>query len=339
MAQRAKHLKAKRRQTLENVRCYKDHDARERGEPDAMHSFVMSLAMALNHGGYVVDPIWLMGASGFAFRIWTQWRLQPSAMNSFDWSAILVPSVERTGFSCTHVYRRYDDLESEQAKRCEAHEVIADSIGRGIPAIVWDPTDPPVWNLVYGYNDFTESYDVIATWGYHTTLSYRELGQRDVAGLSVMAVGEPNGLTEAAAFRESLVTAVAHAEEREQPSRPRLATGLTAFDWWADLLEPGTLPDHDLQFADYCGVTYCAARCYARDYLDRFAHGDSRLEDASAAYREAACELLDVWRTFDREKRPPDQRLAELAAGVRRARTAEENAIESIKQYLAASSV
>ena len=336
MVRRAGEIAMKRRRKIENLRSYKDHDIRARGEPDQSHSFIASLAIVLSQAGYVIDPVWLTGASGFAFRIWVQGRLQPNAMNAFDWEALLAPSVERTGFSCTHIYRATGDEANEENRRIEAHAAIVESIDRGVPAIVWDPTDPPVWSLVCGYNDFTRTYDVFATWGYHTSLSYAQLGRRDVATLSVTVVGEPNGLAEAAAFRESLEIAVAHAEEREQPSRPRLAAGLSAYDCWADLLEPGALPVHDLQFADYYGGSYCTARCYARDYLRRFGGNDPRLKQASGAYADVAGELLTVWRTFDQEKRPCDAVLRELSQCVRRARVAEEAAIDAIGRYLRA---
>ena len=45
------------------------------------HSFVASLATAIDCAGYVVDPVRLMGTSGFAFRIWAENRLLPNAMN------------------------------------------------------------------------------------------------------------------------------------------------------------------------------------------------------------------------------------------------------------------
>ncbi|MBU0596272.1 hypothetical protein KJ567_06285 [Candidatus Bipolaricaulota bacterium] len=322
----------KRKKTIEPIRWFFDRDAEARGEPGLRHSFIMSLATTISHAGYVVDPVWVMGASGFAFRIWIEQRLQPSAMNLFDWPSILPSSVERIGFDCTHVWR--DGAEDDIQKGREAHATIVESIDRGIPAVVWDPTDPPLWHLIRGYNDHTRTYDVLSCWRHATSLPYEQLGHRDVEALSVITLGTPNGRDEAEAFLDSLRVAVAHAEQREGSAGP-VTDGLAAFELWARLIEPGGLPAHDLQFADYFAATYRTARCYARDYVARFAAGSRPLGEAAVAYAVVAEELRPVWETFRIEKRPLDERLEELAAAVRRAGIAERTAIAAIKRHLA----
>ena len=57
--------------TLEGIKWYVDQAAKERGEPGIYHSFMASLATVINYIEGNVDPVWLMGASGFAFRIFT----------------------------------------------------------------------------------------------------------------------------------------------------------------------------------------------------------------------------------------------------------------------------
>ncbi len=53
---------------LDRIKWYVDEAAKERAEPGICHSFMASLATAVNYIKGNVDPVWLMGASGFAFR-------------------------------------------------------------------------------------------------------------------------------------------------------------------------------------------------------------------------------------------------------------------------------
>ncbi len=79
---------------LENISWYADQHARDKGEPGIHHSFMKSLATALNYVSGDFDPVWLMGSSGFAFRIFVNEHLCPSAMSIFDFSAILPEAIE-----------------------------------------------------------------------------------------------------------------------------------------------------------------------------------------------------------------------------------------------------
>ena len=70
--------------TLDGIKCYVDEAAKERAEPGICHSFMASLATTMNYIDRDVDPAWLMGASGFAFRMFMNKSLCPSAMRKLQ---------------------------------------------------------------------------------------------------------------------------------------------------------------------------------------------------------------------------------------------------------------
>ena len=80
---------------LTDLAWYRDPDPDAAGEPGIVHSYVASLATALNYIDGRLDPAWLLGASGFAFRIWVNEVMCPSAMSVFDWRRILPEAVEQ----------------------------------------------------------------------------------------------------------------------------------------------------------------------------------------------------------------------------------------------------
>jgi hypothetical protein len=332
--------RSKRKRTLERVRWFVDHDAAARHEPGLTHSFVGCLATALDCAGYVVDPVRLMGVTGFAFRIWASGRLSPAAMNAFDWRVLLPQAVRRAGFGCTYIHGDTNGMDPNDERLGQAHTNIRRSIDRGIPAIAWDVNDPPMWGLIYGYNDFTQQYATLASWNYRIPLSYRNLGRRDVNVLSVLILeGEqeqspqdaqaPTNLT-----RLSLETALLHSDGCEMPRGARARSGLAAFDRWADLMEPDALPPHALQFADYYAEMYYAFRCYAREYLARIAGRDPWLNEAAHAYGSVADALRHVHAAFAEHPKPLAALTREPSAYIRRARTYEQNALLAIRAYL-----
>ena len=319
---------------INRVRAIIDYDAKARDEPGLTHSFVASLATAIDCAGYVADPVQLMGASGFAFRIWIEERLLPNAMNGFDWQAILPQAVEHAGFSCTHIHRFEQEFELEEQRRRAAYEGIVASIDRGVPAIVWDPADPPMWGLITGYNDHSQSYSTSAFWGYAMPLDYASLGRRDVNRLSVILLGDPLDFSEQDMLRGCLESALLHSQGGEGRQLPDVQSGLAAYDRWAQLMEPGGLAEHELQFADYYAEMFYAFRCYARDFLQVVAGNEQRLLDASSAYAAVADALRSVYLVFREQRCPQPVVLESVADHIRAAKQAERRALACIEAYL-----
>ena len=295
-------------------------------------SFMGSLATALAYTGQEVDPTWLMGTSGWAFRIIVNEIQCPSAMSVFDWS-LLPEAVEQAGYRCTYVSRLWWEGELERSRRGRAHAEIVQAVERGIPAIAWD-IEIPEWGLITGFDEDTQTYDTLSCCGRMGNMAFAELGNREVKILSVAVPGEPNGRSRREVILNSLQAAVRHAEQGEWMNRPQYMDGLAAYELWARTIEPEHNEKAMFDFAGYYAGHYYGARCHARDYLARIAGGHTALIAASAAYGRVAECLRPVWERFSQEKRPDDATLPALAQSIRQAGEAEKEGVNLLKSYL-----
>ena len=109
---------------------YTDPAARDKGEPGVYHSFVASVATALNYLGVEIDPAWLMGTSAFAFRIFINEVMCPSATSVFNWASILPETIEQAGRQSVYVSRLWDEEAEALQERIASlmHEID----GRGL---------------------------------------------------------------------------------------------------------------------------------------------------------------------------------------------------------------
>ena len=329
--------------TLKNVSWYFDDRAISKGEPGISHSYMSSLATALNYIEGQLDPVWLIGSSAFAFRIFINEVMCPSALSIFDWSSILPEAVEQAGYHCNYVSRLWHEGDKEKEKREQAHVVIVEGIDRGFPAVVWDVADCN-WGLMIGYEQNKQLYETLTYQGKPSSLPFEKLGQNGNNILSVAVPGEPNTRSREEIVLNSLKTAVAHAEQKEWMDRPKYQDGLPAYDLWALLFERWALlvgagkggrinskmPEYSLCYADH----YYSARCYARDYLRFIADGNVMLQKASLSYERAASSLKPVWDCFFNGKELTGEVLLSLAASIKSAKAAEEEGINYIKEYI-----
>lgn len=330
-------------QSLPNLYWYTDPTADQRSEPGIHHSFIASLATAFNYIHGKVDPIWLMGSSAFAFRIWISPCFCPSCMSVFRWEKILPASLENAGYHYTYISRMWEEKFLEEERRQQAHSAIVHTIDRGIPAVVWDVAEVE-WGLITGYDDTNKKYSVLSCLGKPDSLPYEKLGRNGIDILSVIIPGEPKGCDRAHVFRRSLEAAVAHAEQKEWLDRSNYQDGIPAFetwalcyDHWAALSESGKMNkvEHDIpRFArDYASSWY-GARCYARDYLRNYGNGSDGLNQAMQAYARTSEALKPVWEDCPKELSPDPQLLRAHAKSLRTARSAEEEAIHHIREWL-----
>ncbi|MBN2000167.1 hypothetical protein JW935_21640 [candidate division KSB1 bacterium] len=69
---------------INDIKWFTDEKAVAHGGIGPRHSFIQCRASSLATKYGHVDPVMLMGASGFAFRIWIHEAFCPSAMSVFD---------------------------------------------------------------------------------------------------------------------------------------------------------------------------------------------------------------------------------------------------------------
>lgn len=329
---------------LENFHHYVDYLSLRRNEPGIYHSYMSSLAASLNYisGGF--DPVWLMGSSIFAFRIFVNETMCPSAMSMFSFKEILPDAMEHAGFNCIYLERMWNESEKEEERRIEAHKAILKAVRGGRPAIVWDIADAE-WGLIIGYDDSEELYLTLSHQGKPMSLPYKKLGKNGINILSVCIPGEPNSRNRENVIINALSRAVAHAEGKEWiDDRPVYQNGIKAFDLWASIFEKwswmvanGKSDKIGLDifyFAGYYAGHHYSARCYARDYLKQIAQDDKNLQKASLAYGRVADFLRPLWLYFSEMKESDSKLLKSFAQNIDNAKRSEKEGIELIKKYL-----
>ena len=201
-------MKTKR---IEEITWYIDSEALSRGEPGICHSYIASMATVLQTIGLEVDPVWLMGVSGFAFRIYIAQNMCPSCMSVFEWERILPETIKQTGFTAKYISRMWNEEAKEAERRKLAHQFIQDGIDRQVPAIGWDLIVPE-WGLITGYDDRRQQYGTL--WeDKRGILPYYKLGKNGIDILSVTVLNAPNRTNRKETVLHSLKTAVKHAEQ------------------------------------------------------------------------------------------------------------------------------
>ncbi len=328
---------------IENIKWYSDKRAKFAHEPGIRHSFMASLATALNHIEGRLDPAWLMGGAGFAFRMFVNETMCPSAMSIFDWTEILPEVIEQAGHDCYYISRLWNEGDKEAERREQAHEFIKSGINQNIPAIVWDIADCE-WGLITGYDDDRQIYDTLTWEGVAATLDYNKLGKNGIDILSVTVLGGPNGRSREEIIYNALVTAVNHASMKEWTDRPAYQNGLPAFshwalvyDHWAMLVEAGKTENINPAmpaFAAYYAEHHYSARCYARDFISAAAGGNPHLEKAHVAYARVAALLGQVWEQAQKEEPPKAASLKSAAEIIKKAGQAEAEAVRYLRDFL-----
>lgn len=329
---------------LSQVGWYRDETALSRGEIGIRHSYLASLATVLDYLCDDFDPVHLMGASAFAFRIWINQIFCPSAMSVFDWGALCPEAVEQYGRQCRHWVSYSHDSDADSDDRRNAHQAIIHSLNVGIPVVCWDVHDTE-WGVLVGYSDSDQSFYTLDHHGKPRELPFERLGRNGVNLLSVIVPGEPNERSPNDVTRRALRAAVAHADQKEHLDRPEYQDGLPAYGLWATMCErwaliidagrPERLSNDVPVFASYYADHYWSARSYAREYLTRLAVDNPSLVGPAQQYSRVAELLAGVSRFFSSQQVLSNSAdLRGVVDALRSVALDEKRAINSLRSYL-----
>ena len=317
--------------------------------PGIWQTFVGSIACVHKTMGRDVDPAWLMGITGFAFRAIAQIEMTLSTVQWFDWETVCPEAIEQCGWQCVHVSHR-GDAGSEE-KRREAHREIVNAIDRGVPAIAWDIGDFE-WGVLVGYDDERQSYDALSCsnmvdWQAERS-EYAELSGNFLKCLEAVIPGPPNGRPREEIVLRSLRTAITHAEGMEWAASPKsphwpseTVHGLAAFRCWAEAVERRMKAGQ--KWGDPLCLHIFSARFYARDYLRMIMGEDPDLREAHTAYRTEVDVLTPVWQAAltrrragesEDEYQPPAGSIPEFVDRIREAGRAEASAVGALRRYV-----
>ncbi len=302
-----------------------------------------SLATALYYIEGKLDPVWLMGSSAFAFRIYVNEVMCPSAMSVFDFSSILPEAIEQLGYHAIYICRYWNEADKESLKQAEAHAAIVEGIDRGVPAIVWDIAEAE-WGLIIGYDLEEKVYHALNHKGEPSLLSFGKLGRNGIDILSVAIPGEANKRSRNEITHNALKASVDHAEQKEWTERPKYQNGLPAYDLWASLFEKwaiileagkgNNIHPEIWNFATYYAGHHYSARCYAREYLKLITNGNDLLIKAVSSYEIVTSSLKTLWDYFSQDRQIDAKALYSLSESVKRAKASEKEGIYFIKEYL-----
>lgn len=324
-------------------------DSNKTGEPQLLHSFILCVANVHKFLTGKIDPVWLMGSSAFAFRIFFEKNMCPSAMCRFEFTSIVPEVIKQLGRRAIYVGRTDEEEELEKEKRKEAHAAIVKEIKREIPAIAWG-LHKSDWGIIIGYDYQDQKYICLSNSGEEIIIPYKNLGMNGVNYLSVIIPGKRLEREKKLIISNSLNVAVRHADGKEWINgKPKYQNGLAAyklwinvFEKWAWLIDSGKITKSEIDFvgrAKYYAEYYYYARTFAYKYLQMIAGNDAYLNKAYKSYIMVAQNIKQLWEYFNCVSSPKSGELLFLAGNIRSAMDCEKEGIECIRKYLIVSGV
>lgn len=275
-----------------------------------LFSFAKSLACAVKNSPWSEYAEDIVATSGFAFRMWVNTDLCPSATSIWDFEC-QKPWVENGGLIYNYVGRYWDQEHIEKEKQLEAIKIIKSSIDNGIPAISWD-IGVPEWGLITGYDDDKQVFytlDIIpkkadpSNPAYNVEMPYNMLGKREIPILSVLTITGCSGKTEEEILNDTMKLAVNHLRGREKCENK---TGLDAYPALIGIFNEK--PDiAGLWNAEYFLGTYGALKEYAYMYFQKV-----RKAELADLYRA----VFNAWMEAFKIKKNQDATLSETRSRI-----------------------
>lgn len=254
--------------------------------PPNWTTFIGALESVLRAKGEDYSKEYLMGISGFAFRINVHKQTCPSGPTVFNWHIGLTRGIDRLGYD----YEYIQAFSSENLFGLRQKRAIINSkrsIDNGVPVVAWD-LHIPEFGIIKGYDDEEKMFWVSTCLDEHEgekgPLPFKRLGLGDVPILSVLLLKEKIPVNLEKGELESIRFAVNHAKLHLGEDKD-YSCGLDAYTRWISVLENNVT---DAFGNAYNAAVYCRAREDAFKYLSDMAkkYEDENLENASKHYKK-----------------------------------------------------
>lgn len=292
-----------------------------------LFSFAKALSTAVKNSPYSEKAEDIVATSGFAFRMWVNTDLCPSATSIWGFDS-QKPWVENGGLTCDYVGRYWGQEHIEKEKQLEAIKNIKASIDSNIPAISWD-IGVPEWGLITGYDDDTQMFSTLAintekadptSPDYNCMqMPYDALGKRELPILSVLAITGGSDKTKEDILNDTMKLAVNHLKGMEWCDN---AKGLDAYLALIKLFDEN--PDIASSWnAEYFLGTYGALKEYAFKYFVKA--GKPKLAEKYRAVFNAWMEALKIKTNEDATSPEVRDRIVSLL------KSAYENEMEAVQ--------
>lgn len=284
-----------------------------------LFSLMKCLSAALRCGGYAEYADDIVASSGFAFRMWVDAGLCPSATSIWEFGK-QKEWVENGGLSCGYVERLWGQDEIEEERRLEAVSLIRKSVDEGTAAVAWDVSGCE-WGLITGYDEEAGTFSTLKICGKEDTLPQEKLGRLEIPILSVLTVTGKLERTPEEIMEGTKRLAAAHLRGEEWGDN---AKGLAAYDTLIGFIEE-KLSEETFWNLEYYLGTYAALKWYAWKYFEKY--GEAELAGLYA-------QVYDCWKqAFDKKvsgDAAEEQTRKEIAELLRSAQQAEKAVLEQL---------
>ncbi len=280
-----------------------------------LFSFVKSLAAVVKNSPYTDLFEDIIATSGFAFRMWVDRELCPSATSIWEFSG-QKRWVENGGLCCGYVERMWGEDAVEEERRTQAVSMIKESIDRGIGAVSWDISGCE-WGVITGYSEEDELFYTLKIDGSEGVVPYGSIGKLDMPILSVLTITGKQEKPQEEITKGMLSIARAHLNGEEWCDN---AKGFAAYEALITYVREKLSADKEWNLTYYLG-TYAALKYYALKYFEKYGLC-GMAEKYSIVYKEwkAAFDLANQGEASDKSVRE------EIALHLVRAKDAEKEA-------------
>jgi hypothetical protein len=292
-----------------------------------LFSFAKSLACAVKNSQWSEYAEDIVATSGFAFRMWVNTDLCPSATSIWGFDC-QKPWVENGGLLCDYVGRYWGQEHIEKEKQLEAIKNIKSSIDKGIPAISWD-IGIPEWGLITGYDDAIQMFYTLAINAeradptspvYNSVkMPYDALGKRELPILSVLTITGSSDKTKEDILHNTMKLAVNHLKGGEWCDNTK---GLDAYPALIKIFDEN--PDIAASWnAEYFLGTYGALKEYVYKYFEKAEKGE-----LAELYRAVFNAWMEAFKIKTNEDATSSDARAEIVSLLKSAYKNEKEAVQ-----------
>ena len=229
-----------------------------------LFSLAKSLSATLRCSKYHDYADDIVASSGFAFRMWVNADLCPSATSIWEFK-MQKPWIESGGLVCDYVERLWGEENFEQERRISAIDKIKKSIDSGVAAVAWDISGCE-WGIVTGYDDEANTLFTLKVNGCEDSIPYEKLGRLDLPILSVLTVIGKTEKPSDQIIADTKRLAASHLRGAEWCDN---AKGLAAYDTLIQFINERLNSDTAWNLEYYLG-TYAALKWYGWKFFEKY---------------------------------------------------------------------
>jgi hypothetical protein len=257
-------------------------------------SYIAAAEGCLRAAGLWKDETWkLMGLTGMGFHFIVHKELCPSSVTVYDWNSEHRDCMDRLGIVSETFSMmedgRHNTFHDAQKRAAEA---IKESIGRGIPALVWAPTSILEFGVIKGFDDADGVFFVEQCTGQLADpLLYENLGKSEVPIIFYQIFLKSVPVEESQAIQKSLKFGLSEWKKENHVSPDYYASGMKGYANFIGAVENGVFNEFGL---GYLAAVYADSKSALAKYLDWVS---ARPGAAKSLAKSAVCyrKIADTW--------------------------------------------